>query len=101
MFQRVVENISRQLAFVLIRYIAVLGFQQGEGGVAHRYRNSRFHPLYRGTWYLTFSLFNGLNNSKQFPSAISRYLVSDNVSHYGSIRPLCFVSIRYIAVLGI
>ena len=53
MFQRVVENISRQLAFVLIRYIAVLGFQQGEGGVAHRYRNSRFHPLYRGTWYLT------------------------------------------------
>ena len=27
MFQRVVENISRQLAFVLIRYIAVLELQ--------------------------------------------------------------------------
>ena len=38
----------------------------------------RFHPLYRGTWYLTTILgafllaFMGM-----FPSAISRYLVSD------------------------
>ena len=76
MFQRVVENISRQLAFVLIRYIAVLGFQQGEGGVAHRYRNSRFHPLYRGTWYLTTN-YGMAAPYCTFPSAISRYLVSD------------------------
>ena len=76
MFQRVVENISRQLAFVLIRYIAVLGFQQGEGGVAHRYRNSRFHPLYRGTWYLTTN-YGMAALYCTFPSAISRYLVSD------------------------
>ncbi len=78
MFQRVVENISRQLAFVLIRYIAVLGFQQGEGGVAHRYRNSRFHPLYRGTWYLTGAKMDDTIIQYAFPSAISRYLVSDH-----------------------
>ena len=38
----------------------------------------RFHPLYRGTWYLTsVHCVQGHSFLPKFPSAISRYLVSD------------------------
>ena len=36
-----------------------------------------FHPLYRGTWYLTVCTATHALRSFRFPSAISRYLVSD------------------------
>ena len=37
-----------------------------------------FHPLYRGTWYLTSSFdYSKDGDLAGFPSAISRYLVSD------------------------
>ena len=87
---------------------------------------SSFHPLYRGTWYLTAALKAPLLVAiVAFPSAISRYLVSDvfsqrDVYHYEwGFHPLyrgtwyltqlpqhqryriTLVSIRYIAVLGI
>ena len=85
-----------------------------------------FHPLYRGTWYLTKTKLGEMLSEEEFPSAISRYLVSDAsfenakgqiayqfpsaisrylVSDYPPVHPLSFkeavVSIRYIAVLGI
>ena len=42
---------------------------------------SGFHPLYRGTWYLTVAhIVKDLGVEQRFPSAISRYLVSDCVS---------------------
>gem|GEM_PF-3559588 len=82
----------------------------------------RFHPLYRGTWFLT-----GGNETKRkrrlevsiryiavlgfqqpprvkgwvvFPSAISRYLVSNYRLAVAWGLGLLTVSIRYIAVLG-
>ena len=61
-----------------------------------------FHPLYRGTWFPTIPT-NGLAPSRpsRFPSAISRYLVSNCQARtarvYGRYEG---VSIRYIAVLG-
>ena len=36
-----------------------------------------FHPLYRGTWYLTAIPRDKIVFEVVFPSAISRYLVSD------------------------
>ena len=86
----------------------------------------RFHPLYRGTWYLTsVHCVQGHSFLPKFPSAISRYLVSDMpgrtprtapttkfpsaISRYlvsdRERRQTCLkrarVSIRYSAVLGI
>ena len=85
---------------------------------------TRFHPLYRGTWYLTSARSTNLIiQMPLFPSAISRYLVSDITSGSITSRLSCFhplyrgtwfptqakepaaapkpeVSIRYIAVLG-
>jgi len=111
---------------VSIRYIAVLGFQQrvylrlaAPGSVC-------FHPLYRGTWFPTAcSETQAYEALDRFPSAISRYLVSNYLSGtHLMFRPRRFhplyrgtwfptalppapkttpstVSIRYIAVLGI
>ena len=66
-------SLSRQL--ICSRYIAVLGFQLSSGARKGSPRHG-FHPLYRGTWYLTI-----LN------TAVSAVVL--------------IVSIRYIAVLGI
>ena len=84
-----------------------------------------FHPLYRGTWYLTAiprdkivfevvfpsaisrylvsdcSVRTPKQGYNTFPSAISRYLVSDICQVYEFDNPDAAVSIRYIAVLGI
>ena len=65
-------SLSRQL--ICSRYIAVLGFQLSSGARKGSPRHG-FHPLYRGTWYLT-----------GVPVEVAERLV---------------VSIRYIAVLGI
>ena len=72
-FQLEQENIFLFERDVSIRYIAVLGFQ-------------------RGYWLL-------LCGHIRFPSAISRYLVS-NVLHDFLTLLYLLVSIRYIAVLG-
>ena len=37
----------------------------------------RFHPLYRGTWFPTRGKCSTMTTRKLFPSAISRYLVSN------------------------
>ena len=61
---------------VSIRYIAVLGFQQGwDWETEQVFAPPSFNPLYRGTW---------------FPTC--------NLSYMERLMPL--VSIRYIAVLG-
>ena len=61
-----------------------------------------FHPLYRGTWYLTGKGEDTSNISMSwFPSAISRYLVSDLNTPAKCRACPATVSIRYIAVLGI
>ena len=84
----------------------------------------RFNPLYRGTWFPTLVPPPQGTSLWKFPSAISRYLVSNSshgslyptyirfpsaISRYlvsnGSYRTSCDlrrppVSIRYIAVLG-
>ena len=59
-----------------------------------------FHPLYRGTWFPTNILPSELTPVEVFPSAISRYLVSNGFSFL--VERIChgYVSIRYIAVLG-
>ena len=60
-----------------------------------------FHPLYRGTWYLTPEEVKGKVVVGTFPSAISRYLVSDLINSLILPDVKVSVSIRYIAVLGI
>ena len=46
-----------------------------------------FHPLYRGTWFPTRLLGERLENRIElFPSAISRYLVSNHESYRQHIR---------------
>ena len=37
----------------------------------------RFHPLYRGTWFPTARKAPGKRTPYEFPSAVSRYLVSN------------------------
>ena len=65
---------------VSIRYIAVLGFQLAKSRF-NQIIHSSFHPLYRGTWFPTrvkpplIATWN-----RKFPSAISRYLVSNPTS---------------------
>ena len=84
----------------------------------------RFHPLYRGTWFPTMRVVASItmetpvsiryiavlgfqqltrliqrNVLSAFPSAISRYLVSNSITSRLSY-PGRRVSIRYIAVLG-
>jgi len=85
---------------------------------------SRFHPLYRGTWFPTAHIVKDLGVEQKFPSAISRYLVSNGArKSLWLVWAICFhplyrgtwfptlgrnrckirrkkVSIRYIAVLG-
>ena len=61
---------------VSIRYIAVLGSQHGDGGIRRRCASS-FHQLYRGTWFPTAPERMLTMSTVEFPSAISRYLVSD------------------------
>ena len=46
-------SLSRQL--FCSRYIAVLGFQLSSGARKGSPRHG-FHPLYRGTWYLTATI---------------------------------------------
>ena len=89
---------------VSIRYIAVLGFQQAKKDTSlpeydqefpsaiSRYLVSNqqerselstvaslcFHPLYRGTWFPTPGKpADPVDQAAKFPSAISRYLVSN------------------------
>ena len=59
-----------------------------------------FHPLYRGTWFLTKAITQDVRGvTLAFPSAITRYLVPDYAETAGG--PLKgAVSIRYNAVLG-
>ena len=91
-------SLSRQL--ICSRYIAVLGFQPRlllqpsawlqcfhplyrgtwfltKHASASCTSQSRFHPLYRGTWFLIIGFILRAWLSDTFPSAISRYLVSD------------------------
>ena len=51
-----------------------------------------FHPLYRGTWFPTcHSSTHWMRPWVKFPSAISRYLVSNSLSCEGNPRPgACF-----------
>ena len=84
---------------VSIRYIAVLGFQLGYGKSVVM-PPPCFHPLYRGTWFPTFTRSSFLLPSGKFPSAISRYLVSNVWAGHPRPWVACPVSIRYIAVLG-
>ena len=90
-------SLSRQL--ICSRYIAVLGFQLSSGARKGSPRHG-FHPLYRGTWYLTMQqrrtnivrsmcfhpLYRGTWYLTGVPVEVAERLV---------------VSIRYIAVLGI
>ena len=88
------------------------------------YHHVSFHLLYRGTWFPTVvEAKDGTPNIKKFPSAISRYLVSNSANKttrrllrrfHPLYRGTWFpthgkedddadhhaVSIRYIAVLG-
>ena len=62
---------------VSIRYIAVLGIWHRDT-LKQVVLYCGFHPLYRGTWYLTpITVFTGRPGPDGFPSAITRYLVSD------------------------
>ena len=90
---------TRSLHSVSIRYIAVLGFQPACSESHQQEGRGRFHPLYRGTWFPTSRSLQTLREISKFPSAISRYLVSNR---FRTTRPCCWrcVSIRYIAVLG-
>ena len=66
---------------VSIRYIAVLGFQQRNIDVARDFFGYSFHPLYRGTWFPTGPVAQDRPAGRErFPSAISRYLVSNPTS---------------------
>ena len=109
---------------VSIRYIAVLGFQPWLRRKMEHQTSKSFHPLYRGTWFPTVvEAKDGTPNIKKFPSAISRYLVSNSANKttrrllrrfHPLYRGTWFpthgkedddadhhaVSIRYIAVLG-
>ena len=58
-----------------------------------------FNPLYRGTWFPTRSPETKSALRGEFQSAISRYLVSNSRKEFWHPSG-CFVSIRYIAVLG-
>ena len=84
------------------RYIAVLGFQQPKAEQSSGSHAGGFHPLCRGTWFPTCECAehqswhrvsiryiavlgfqrvrsaSTLNPEDMFPSAISRYLVSNN-----------------------
>ena len=98
-FQPKAINMADHATPVSIRYIAVLGFQLGYGKSVVM-PPPCFHPLYRGTWFPTFTRSSFLLPSGKFPSAISRYLVSNVWAGHPRPWVACPVSIRYIAVLG-
>ena len=76
-FPTLVGNLSNEAgSYVSIRYIAVLGFQRMAVSSSLTTWTRSFHPLYRGTWFPTKAL-ELMVESSMFPSAISRYLVSN------------------------
>jgi len=105
------------------RCIAVLGFQL-PGLRPYLKVGGRFHPLYRGTWFPTTESGTVIRLTRWgFPSAMSRYLVSNlrmcrasklasrfhplyrgtwfpTLKNLKGVKYREKVSIRYIAVLG-
>ena len=98
-FQPARARLWTRLPAVSIRYIAVLGFQPSEevfeADLDYRFPSAISRYLVSNTEREILRTFINL----KFPSAISRYLVS-NTTLVGMTVVQAAVSIRYIAVLG-
>ena len=91
-------SLSRQL--ICSRYIAVLGFQLSSGARKGSPRHG-FHPLYRGTWYLTMQQrrTNIVRSMCFHPLYRGTWYLT--ILNTAVSAVVLIVSIRYIAVLGI